>query len=88
MVRIFMPLALSEYTKGSSSIDVRARSLKIVIEELERRFPGIRYRICDEKGKVRPYVNLFVNSINVRGRLNTKLEANDVIHILRSIAGG
>lgn len=83
-----MPLALSEYTKGSSSINVRARSLRMVIDELEHRFPGIRYRICDEKSQVRPYVNIFVNSINIRGRLNTRLRANDVIHIIRSIAGG
>lgn len=83
-----MPLALSEYSRGSSSVDVHARSLKIAIEVLERRFPGIRYRICDEKGQVRPYVNIFVNNINVRGRLNTKLEVKDVIHIIRSIAGG
>ena len=88
MVTVFMPLALSEYTKSSSSVDVRAHSVKTAIEQLEDRFPGFKYRVCDEKGKVRPYVNIFVNSLNVQGKLNTKLKDGDVIHIIRSIPGG
>ncbi len=60
------------------------------IQELDRMFPGIKDRICDEQEKVREYVNIFVNGGDFRHMKGeqTRLKDGDEIMILPSIAGG
>ena len=66
------------------------RDLDDVFRELEVEYPGLGRRIVDDQGKIRTYVNVFVNSRNSRELRNekTRLNEGDVVHILPSIAGG
>jgi molybdopterin synthase sulfur carrier subunit len=66
-----------------------SRTLADVIEDLERRHPGIRDRLLDEKG-VRRFVNIYVGEEDVRflDGLKTTLKAGDQISIVPAIAGG
>ena len=65
-------------------------NVRAALDELERRYPSLYRNICDETGKVRPHVNLFVNRSHVRDRegLDTALMPGDVLIILPAVSGG
>ncbi|MFZ8852080.1 MAG: MoaD/ThiS family protein, partial [Armatimonadota bacterium] len=60
------------------------------IEDLERRYAGIKARLCDESGEVRRFVNIFVNDEDIRflQGLDTELKEGDEVSIIPAIAGG
>ncbi len=64
--------------------------MRALVEDLERSFPGIKERICDENGKVRRFVNVYVNGDDIRflQNLETSLKDGDNISIVPAIAGG
>ena len=61
-----------------------------MVKLLDDRFPGIGQRIMDDQDRIREHVNIFVNSENSRelGGERTMLKDGDMVHILRSVAGG
>ncbi len=67
-----------------------ARSVRTLLDELERSHPALHRCICDETGAVRRHVNLFVNLAHMRDRngLDTALLAGDVVTILPAVSGG
>ena len=82
---------MKDLAKGAQEVDlVSAENLNGMVEELDSAFPGIGRRIVDDQGRIRTYVNVFVNSENSRALENekTRLKDGDVVHILPSIAGG
>jgi molybdopterin converting factor small subunit len=89
-VTVVVPGPLREYSGVSSRISISAASVRAALEELERSHPSLHRSICDETGRVRPHVNLFVNTIHVRDRqgLDTALVPGDVLMILPAVSGG
>lgn len=88
MVRI--PTPLLSLTQGKKEVTAEGATLREVIEDLERQFPGIKERLCDEEGKLRRFINFFVNDEDIRfleGE-ETPLKEGDVISIVPAIAGG
>ena len=67
-----------------------AANVQAALDELERRFPMLHRRICDETGRLRPHLNVFVNSAHMCDRqgLDTVLESGDIITILPAVSGG
>ncbi len=91
MIRVRLTGQLRDLTKGARDIELAsAADIEGVVGELDRNFPGIGRKIVDDQGKIRPYVNVFVNTENSRDldREKTKLRDGDTIHILPSVAGG
>jgi molybdopterin converting factor small subunit len=64
--------------------------VRAALAELQRQYPSLYRNICDETGKVRRHVNLFVNTSHVRDRegLDTPLAAGDVLTVLPAVSGG
>ena len=88
-VTVHVPPALRSFTSGQDEVLLEARDVAALLQELDRAFPGIRGRILDETGRMRPYINVFVNEDLVRGPLEkVRLAAGDVVFILPSVAGG
>ncbi len=87
IVRI--PAALRTLTGGSDEVRATGTTVGEVIEDLERRHPGVRDRLLDEKG-VRRFINIYVGEEDVRftGGLATEVKAGDQISIVPAIAGG
>ena len=87
IVRI--PTPLRTLTGGADEVSASGNTLADVIEDLEKRHPGIRDRLLDEKG-VRRFVNIYVGEEDVRflDGLKTALKAGDQISIVPAIAGG
>jgi molybdopterin synthase sulfur carrier subunit len=75
---------------GASELSVPARSVRTALEEIERSYPALYGRICDETGAVRRHVNVFVNVFHMRDRegLDTRFVPGDVLTILPAVSGG
>ncbi len=89
-VRISLPYALREYTRGVDKVEVVAADLAEAIAQLNGRFPGLAYRILDDQGRLRRYVHAFVNDEAVSHLTpgEVQLRDGDLVTILPSVAGG
>jgi molybdopterin synthase sulfur carrier subunit len=90
MVQVKIPTPLRKFTAGSSGVEADGATVAALVDDLERRFPGMKERICDEQGQVRRFVNIFVNGEDIRflKHLDTPLKAGDELSIVPAIAGG
>ncbi|KPK41625.1 MAG: hypothetical protein AMJ78_05005 [Omnitrophica WOR_2 bacterium SM23_29] len=88
--KVRIPQPLQGLTNNVAEVEATGATIKDLIDDLERRYPGIKDRICDESGKVRRFVNLFVNEEDIRflEREATKLKDKDEVSIIPAIAGG
>ncbi len=85
-----IPTPLRRLTNGERVIEVPGADLGQVIDELDRRFPGIRSRILDDRGEVLQFVNIFVNEQDIRflDGLRTRLADGAEVSIVPAMAGG
>jgi MoaD family protein len=91
LIRVLLAGQLQDLTRGTREVELDAvEDLQAMVTKLERSFPGLGRRIVDDQGKIRTYVNVFVNKENSREleRERTKLKDGDVVHVLPSVAGG
>jgi len=89
-ITIFVPGPLRAYCDGASELAMSAHDVQSVLDEIERRHASLHRNICDETGRVRRHLNVFVNSDNVRDLdgLATTLASGDVVTILPAVSGG
>jgi molybdopterin synthase sulfur carrier subunit len=89
-VKVRVPTPLRKFTQGADEVSAQGNSVKAIVEDLDKSFPGIKERICDETGKVRRFVNVYVNGDDIRflQNLETSLKEGDSISIVPAIAGG
>jgi molybdopterin converting factor small subunit len=85
MVRI--PSPLLSYTAQAKEVQAQGADLIELLADLDRQFPGIRFRMIDEQGAVRPHMRIFVNGEQVL-QLTTKLAPGDEVQILQALSGG
>jgi sulfur-carrier protein len=84
-VRIASPL--HSYTAGAAAVEAAGGTLAEVLGELERRFPGIRFRMIDEHSRIRPHLRFFVNSDEARD-LTVPVRGGDTVHVICALSGG
>ena len=89
-IRVRVPTPLRRFTAGIDEVPAAGDSVRAVLEDLERRHPGIRERLLDEKGDLRRFVNIYLNGDDIRflDQLNSKVKDGDDISIVPAIAGG
>jgi molybdopterin synthase sulfur carrier subunit len=90
MVQVRVPTPLRRYTAGNGAVEAEGATVAALVDDLEKRYPGMKDRICDEGGQVRRFVNIFVNGEDIRflKHLDTPLKAGDELSIVPAIAGG
>ncbi len=88
--RVRVPTPLRRFTAGSGEVPADGASVKAIIEDLERRHPGMRERLLDQNGELRRFVNIYVNGDDIRflNQLESKVQDGDDISIVPAIAGG
>ena len=88
-IKVRIPTPLQKLT-GQGEVQVQAGSIKDMIAQLEKNFPGMKERICDDSGKIRRFVNVYLNEEDIRflNQENTQLKEGDEISIVPAIAGG
>jgi MoaD family protein len=89
-ITVHVPAALRACCGGAAELSVSAATVRAVLEELEGSHPALYRGVCDETGRVRRHVNVFVNSLHVNDRdgLDTTVVAGDVVTILPAVSGG
>jgi sulfur-carrier protein len=86
-VKVNLPTPLVEYTGGIRDVVAAGDSLDALLHDLDRRYPGIRFRMIDEQGQVRAHIKLFVNA-ELQRSLAAPLRADDNIMIVAALSGG
>ena len=89
-VKVRIPTPLQKLTNNLSEVQVEAKDVNDLLAGLEKQHPGIKERICDAEGKLRRFVNVYVNEEDIRflqGQ-DTALKAGDDVSIIPAIAGG
>ena len=86
-VRVRVAPLLYSYTGGLKTVEVEAASVGEAIAAVDRRFPGVAFRVVDEQGGVRPHVNIFLGEQSVRD-LDTPVFAGAEIYIVGALSGG
>lgn len=89
-VHVRIPTPLRRFTGGAEEVSVSGATVAALVEDLERNHPGLKERICDDEGKVRRFVNIFVNGDDIRflNNLDTTIKDGDEVSIVPAIAGG
>lgn len=85
-----IPTPLRTLTGGSDEVKASGATVGDVIEDLEKKHPGVRDRLIDDKGVVRRHVNIYVGEEDIRflEGLKTELKGGEQISIVPAIAGG
>ena len=88
-IKVRIPTPLRTLTAGKDEVEAKGATVRDVIEDLERRYPGMKDRLCDDKG-VRRFVNIYQNEEDIRflDSLDTVVREGDSISIVPAIAGG
>lgn len=85
---VHIPGLLRSYTKGVETVEVAAAAtLAEALNTLDARFPGLRFRIVDEQGAIRPHIKLFVDGVLARN-LSLPMAAVAELMIVGALSGG
>lgn len=86
-MRVGIPDPLLSYTGRRREVEAEGATVAELLDDLDRRYPGIRFRLVDEQDRVRPHMRVFVNREKVRG-LSVTLAPGDEVDILQALSGG
>jgi len=86
-VKVNLPTPLIEYTGGIRDVTGEGATLDALLRDLDRQYPGIRFRMIDEQDKVRAHIKLFVNG-DLERLLKAPLTDRDKIVIVAALSGG
>jgi sulfur-carrier protein len=85
-MKVLIPGALRSYTR-ESQVDAIGDTLHALFADLERRYPGLRFRVVDEQQQLRPNMRIFVNGVGVRD-LQHALQRDDFVAVVLALSGG
>jgi molybdopterin synthase sulfur carrier subunit len=85
-MKVLIPGPLRSYTKARE-VEAAGATLAELLAALDRRYPGIRFRMIDEQDMMRPHVRFFVNGEQVLD-LTRPLRPSDALFIVQALSGG
>jgi molybdopterin converting factor small subunit len=86
-VKVWIPSPLFSYTGKRTEVEAAGATLDELLRNLDRQFPGIRFRMVDEQDRLRQHMRIFVNREETR-RLDAALSGSEEIHIFQALSGG
>jgi len=89
-IKVVLPTALTRHTDGQKQFDSNASNLPALILEIDRTFPALPGQIKDENGKLRKFINIYINDVDIRflGGGGYAFQDGDEVMLIPSIAGG
>jgi molybdopterin synthase sulfur carrier subunit len=89
-IQVRIPTPLRRFTGGAGEVGASGATVSAVVNDLERQFGGMKERLCDEEGRVRRFVNIYLNGDDIRflNNLETAVKDGDELSIVPAIAGG
>lgn len=86
-MRVFVPSQLRTYTSGRSEVEAEGHTLGAALDDLDRQFPGFRFRVVDEQDRVRRHILLFVGEAREE-RLEAPIPSGARLFIVGALSGG
>ena len=86
-MKVLLPTPLADYTAHRREVEAEGATLAELLADLDRRYPGIRFRMIDEQDAIRPHIKIFVNRELVRG-LDLALVPRDEVLVVAALSGG
>ena len=84
---VYVPTPLRSYTQTRHTVEANGTTLTQVLFDLDKQFPGIRFRIVNEQDQVREHIKVFVNE-DLAKNLSASVRSDDKIHIICALSGG
>lgn len=85
-MRVTIPSPLFQYT-GRKDVEASGTTLAEVLLDLDRQFPGLRFRMIDEQDALRPHMRVFLGTRELRN-LASPLDPGATLHIVQALSGG
>jgi len=89
-IKVRIPTPLQKLTGNQVEVGCSGEDIKDLVDNLEKKYPGIKARLCEENGNLRRFINFFVNEKDIRFLQGdkTQLKDGDEVSIIPAIAGG
>ena len=89
-VKVRIPTPLRKLTADKGEVEAGGGTIREIVDDLERQFPGFKERMCDENGELRRFVNVYVGEEDIRflDGLDTKIPSGELVSIVPAVAGG
>lgn len=89
-VTVRVPTPLQKLTNNQAEITAEGATVKAILADLEKQFPGMKERLYDEQGKLRRFINFYVNNEDIRFLQGeeTAIKEGDEVSVVPAIAGG
>ncbi len=85
-MKVIVPSPLHSYT-GRREVSASGATLAQVLWDLDRQFPGLRFRMIDEQDRIRPHIRIFVNGDQTFA-LDQSVDARDSVQVIQALSGG
>jgi sulfur-carrier protein len=88
--KVRIPAPLRKLTQDKAVVEVDGKTIQDILNGLEKNYPGLKERICDESGQIRRFVNVFINGEDIRFKegAQTAVAEGAEVSIIPAIAGG
>ena len=86
-MKVVLPTPLAEYTAHRREVEAEGATLAELLTDLDRRYPGIRFRVIDEQDAIRPHIKIFVNRVQAGG-IGRALAPGDEVLVVAALSGG
>lgn len=89
-INVRIPTPLQKLTKNNAEVECTGSTIRELIDNLEKEYPGLKERFYDEGGRLRRFINIYVNEEDIRflQKDNTPVKDGDEVSIIPAIAGG
>lgn len=87
MVQVFIPSQLTSYTDGVSRLEAVGDNIERVLDDLDARFPGLKFRVVDEQNRIRRHMRIFRNGDRAPD-IRLAVTAADEVLIFGALSGG
>lgn len=90
MIKVRIPTPLRKLTGGQGEVAAEGENVAALINTLDKEYPGLKERLCDEQGELRRFVNIYINEEDIRFHqgILTPVKKGDEVSIVPAIAGG
>ena len=86
-MKVSIPTPLRSYTGNEKWVEASGATIAELLVDLDARYPGMRFRVVDEQGRLRTHMKIFLNQESVRD-LTTSLSGADEVTIMQALSGG
>jgi molybdopterin synthase sulfur carrier subunit len=87
MTQVLIPSQLTAYTAGATRVEAAGATVGAVLDDLDGRFPGLKFRVIDEQDRVRKHMRLFIGQAETRS-VAKALDPGDELLIFGALSGG